>query len=236
MSAAQRTLRSGRSLWLERGARANRRYPTFGGKHEASVAIVGGGMTGALVAHAFASAGVSTTLLEASMVGQGSTAASSALLLQEPDLELTQLANRYGLRTSRRIWQLSRDSVHALVNLLRRLRITCDLKECDAIYFATDAQAVARLRRDFDLRMKVRFDAEWLGPGDLRRLTAIAGRGAIRTRSSAQFDPYRACLGLMAAAAAAGARIFERSEVHRIDADHNACGSARGGESSRQRG
>jgi len=221
MSAAQRTLRSGRSLWLERGARANRRYPTFGGKHEASVAIVGGGMTGALVAHAFASAGVSTTLLEASMVGQGSTAASSALLLQEPDLELTQLANRYGLRTSRRIWQLSRDSVHALVNLLRRLRITCDLKECDAIYFATDAQAVARLRRDFDLRMKVRFDAEWLGPGDLRRLTAIAGRGAIRTRSSAQFDPYRACLGLMAAAAAAGARIFERSEVHRIDADHN---------------
>ena len=69
--------------------------------------------------------------------------------------------------------------------------------------------------------MKARFDAEWLGPGDLRRLTAIAGRGAIRTRSSAQFDPDRACLGLMAAAAAAGARIFERSEVHRIDADHN---------------
>jgi hypothetical protein len=39
-------------------------------------------MTGALVVHAFASAGVSTTLLEASMVGEGSTTASSALLLQ----------------------------------------------------------------------------------------------------------------------------------------------------------
>ena len=53
-------------------------------------------MTGALVAHAFASAGISTTVLEAALVGQGSTAASSALLLQEPDLELTELANRYG--------------------------------------------------------------------------------------------------------------------------------------------
>ena len=221
MSATQRTLRSGRPLWLERAVRANRRYPTFAGKHETSVAIVGGGMTGALVAHAFASAGVSTTLLEASMIGEGSTAASSALLLQEPDLELTQLADRYGRRTSRRIWQLSRDSVHALVTLLRRLRITCDLKACDAIYFATDAQAAARLRREFELRAKAGFDAEWLGPGDLRRSTAISGRGAIRTRRSAQFDPYRACLGLMSAAASAGARIFERSEVHRIETGHD---------------
>jgi glycine/D-amino acid oxidase-like deaminating enzyme len=220
MSGSQPTLRRGRSLWLERIARANRRYPTFAGKDEASVAIVGGGMTGALVAHAFASAGVATTLLEASRVGEGSTAASSALLLKEPDLELRQLADRYGMRTSRRIWQLSHESVHALMTLLRRLRITCDLQECDAIYFATDAQEVARLRREFDLRAKAGFDAEWLGPEDLLRSTGIAGRGAIRTRRSAQFDPYRGCLGLMAAAAAAGARIFERSEVHRIDANH----------------
>ena len=70
-------------------------------------------MTGALVAHAFASAGISTILLEASDVGRGSTAASSALLLQEPDLELMELANRYGLRASRRIWQMSHDSVQA---------------------------------------------------------------------------------------------------------------------------
>ena len=122
------------------------RYPSLSGNHATSVAIVGGGMTGALVAHAFASAGIATTVLEGGAVGRGSTAASSALLLQEPDLELAELTNRYGTRTSRRIWQMSRDSVHALVMLLRRLRIACDLKQRDAIYYATDAQAVARLR------------------------------------------------------------------------------------------
>lgn len=216
-----RTLRSGRSLWIDRAGRVSGRYPTFAGTRETSVAIVGGGITGALVAHAFASAGVSTTLLEASVVGRGSTAASSALLLQEPDLELTQLADRYGLHTSRRIWQMSRDSVQALVSLLRRLRVQCDLRSCDAIYYATDAQAVARLRRELEVRRRSGFEAEWLGPADLRRLTAIAGRGAIRTRRSAQFDPYRACVGLIGAAAAAGAQIFERSEVRHIDARRN---------------
>jgi glycine/D-amino acid oxidase-like deaminating enzyme len=61
------------------------------------VVVIGGGMTGALIAHAFATAGIATILLEASHIGRGSTAASSALLLQEPDLELTELTNRYGM-------------------------------------------------------------------------------------------------------------------------------------------
>jgi len=123
MSPIQRRLCNGRLLWLERGERDGRRYPRLSSTHQASVAIVSGGMTGALIAHAFASGDVSTILLEASEFGRGSTAASSALLLQEPDLELTELTTRYGEHAARRIWQMSRESVYALVRLLERLRI-----------------------------------------------------------------------------------------------------------------
>jgi glycine/D-amino acid oxidase-like deaminating enzyme len=123
VTATQRTLRFGRPVWIRDASSRKRRYPSLAGNHATRVAIVGGGMTGALVAHAFASAGISTTVLEAEVVGRGSTAASSALLLQEPDLDLMQLANRYGTRTSRRMWQMSRESVHALVMLLQRLRL-----------------------------------------------------------------------------------------------------------------
>lgn len=188
MTAVQRHLRSDRPLWLEHAGH-RRRYPSLSGPHQASVAIVGGGMTGALIAHAFASAGISTILIEASEFGRGSTAASSALLLQEPDLELTELANRYGKRTANRIWQMSRESVHALVYLLARLRIGCDLKQRDAIYYAIDGQAVARLRAEYEMRLRSGFDARWLTAGALRRSTGIVGRGAIRTHGSAQFDP-----------------------------------------------
>jgi glycine/D-amino acid oxidase-like deaminating enzyme len=180
------------------------------------VAIVGGGITGALVAYAFASAGVSTVLLEGALVGRGSTAASSALLLKEPDLELTALSRRYGLRNSRRIWQMSEESVHELVALLTRLRLDCDLQVRDAVYYATDSEAVGRLRREWALRARAGFDATWLSPTRLHRLTGVSGQGAIRTRGSAQFDPYRACLGILGAASAAGARVFERSRVQRI--------------------
>jgi glycine/D-amino acid oxidase-like deaminating enzyme len=191
------------------------------GQHDTAVAVVGGGMTGALVAHAFASAGISTTVLEAAVVGRGSTAASSALLLKEPDLELTELMNRYGPGSSRRIWELSHQSVNQLVALLKRLRIRCDLKTRHAVYYATSAQAAERLRRECALRARSGFDAKWLGPGQLRRLTGIAAHGAILAEGSAQFDPYRACVGILRAAAAAGASVFERSEVRRIESAHN---------------
>src|SRR6188768_776373 len=95
-------LRIGRPLWIRQAKRRKQRYPCLSGNKATSVAIVGGGMTGALVAYAFASAGIPTTVLEGGLVAQGSTAASSAMLLQEPDLELSQLTNLYGARTSRR--------------------------------------------------------------------------------------------------------------------------------------
>ena len=139
-------------------------------------------MTGALVAHAFASAGISTVLVEGGLAGRGSTAASSALLLQEPDLELTELVRRYGLRKSRRIWEMSRDSVHDLVALLTRLRTACDLQVRDAIYYAADADAAARLRREWAFR-RARFDAVARSRGS-RRLTGSPAkplRGAARS-------------------------------------------------------
>jgi glycine/D-amino acid oxidase-like deaminating enzyme len=221
MSSERRTqrLRLGRPVWLEHAGRPAPRYPSLSDHVETSVAIVGGGMTGALVAHAFASAGVATVVLERALVGRGSTAASSALLLQEPDLELTELARRYGLRTSRRIWQLSRDSVRGLIALLRRRRIDCDLDVRDAVYYAIDREDAARLRRECAFRTRAGFAAEWLEPAAIRRLTGIAAEGAIRTRRNAQFDPYRACLGVMRAATAEGACVFERSRVLQVRAD-----------------
>ena len=216
MTGGTQTLRVGQPIWLHHAGRPKRWYPTLAGPHTADVAVVGGGITGALVAQAFASAGISTVLLESSLVGRGSTAASSALLLQEPDLELTQLIRRYGLRRAKRIWQLSQESVRELVALLTKLRIGCDLRVCDAVYYTSAAESVDRLQQECALRIHHGFDAKWLGPGVLRRLTGISGHGGIRTRGSARFDPYRACVGVVRAAVAAGARVFERSPVHRI--------------------
>jgi glycine/D-amino acid oxidase-like deaminating enzyme len=216
----QQQLRIGEPLWLRR-TRPLQRYRSLAGAHEARVAIIGGGITGALIANAFAAEGVSTILLEAELVGRGSTAASSALLLQEPDLELLELTKRYGSKASRRIWEISRNSVAELVRTLHRMNVRCDLEARDAFYYATDAKSNLRLLAEYEHRARLGFGGSWLDAGPLRRATGISGYGAIRTKGNAQFDPYRACAGLMRAAKHTGARIFERSRVRRIITERN---------------
>ncbi len=178
--------------------------------------IVGGGITGALVALTFASEGIPVILLESGWVGCGSTAASSALLLQEPDCGLAELTRRYSSASSRRIWQLGRDGVRDLIDTVRRYRIACDLVERDSVYYATNANAAHRLRGEYRLRSQAGFECEWLTAGAVRCATGVATCGAIRTHGHAQFDPYKACVGLMQAAVSAGAVVHERSAVTRI--------------------
>src|SRR5438105_3144666 len=118
-------LRIGRSLWLtNRPVSIVPRYPVLQSTASVDVAIVGGGFTGAALAWQFADAGISVGLVESARVGRGSTAASSALLMQEPDDDLTRLAARYGRARARRIWQLSQTATRRLIGTLRRLDIS----------------------------------------------------------------------------------------------------------------
>jgi glycine/D-amino acid oxidase-like deaminating enzyme len=204
-------------VWLHRSSVGrDETYPCLRGSKSVDVAIVGGGITGTLVAATFASAGVRVGVVEAARVGRGSTAASTALILQEPDQGLGDLVRRYGSRAGRRIWALSHHAARELVETLRRLDVECDLEERDTVYCTTGAATVEPLRSEFERRRRAGFAGEWLGPGALRRLTAIPGRAGIRTVGGAQLNPYRACLGLLNAAARAGAEIYERSAVKRI--------------------
>ena len=215
----QPALRLGNPVWLNGSTTPHQTYPVLTGRHQADIAIVGGGMTGALNALAFATSGASVAVVEANLIARGSSAASSALLLQEPDYGLGDLARQYGSRTSRRFWQLSHDAVRDLTATLKKFRVRCDLVERDTIFYATNAEGAARLEREFANRKKAGFSARWLTAGALRDLTGIAGRCGIRTSGSAQFDPFRASVGLMRAASSAGAHVFERSPVTRISTE-----------------
>lgn len=209
-------LRMGAPIWLN-GVPQRRRYQPLRDWQSSDVVIVGGGMTGAGIAQVLAEAGIDVAVLEAGLVGRGSTAASTALLMQETDADLRALETRYGPARATRIWQLSRESVRDLIASLSRLRVACDVQERDAIYYTLNPEKVEDLHAEYRRRRRADLSARWLDPAALFAVTGIAGEGAIRSRGNAQLDPYRACVGLLNAAAARGARIFESSEVERID-------------------
>ncbi len=209
-------LRLDTPLWLGRDSARGVRFPTLTRDIDVDVAVVGGGITGAAIAWRFADAGVRVAVLEAARVGRGSTAASTALLMQEPDEDLAALTRRYGRPRAQRVWRLSLAATRDFIATLKRLRIRCDLQRRDSIYYAPGPDEARRLRDEHRRRVKAGADARWLEGAALRRVVGFDAAGAIRTRGNAQADPYAACVGLMRAAASAGARIYEHSPVTTI--------------------
>jgi glycine/D-amino acid oxidase-like deaminating enzyme len=208
-------LRLGRSYWLDASRRTGPRLGALRGTHQADVAIIGGGLTGCAAALLFARAGASVILVEADRIGRGSTAASTALLMQEPDVDLGDLAARYGSSTARRIWRCSAAAVTAMRRTLVSLEAP-SAQSLPSIYYTRDPEQKAGLRHEAALRRRAGFRSRWLEPGAVRRLTGFDTVGAIRTDGNAQVNPYGACLTLADAARVAGARLCERSRVRRV--------------------
>jgi glycine/D-amino acid oxidase-like deaminating enzyme len=208
-------LRHGRPLWLDRSL-STRTYPKHRGQLEVDVVIVGGGITGAICAYLFADAGVRVALLESKRVGRGSTIASSALLMQEPDRDFADLAARFGRAVTRDIWTSLARATRDLVKTIRALKMDVGLRTCESVYFTLDPKNVPGLRKELTARKRAGLRGRWLSPAALHRTTGIRARGAIATPGNAQVNPVRTCHGFLAAAARRGARIFEQSQVRTV--------------------
>jgi glycine/D-amino acid oxidase-like deaminating enzyme len=208
--------RYGTSYWLHRVPKSRQPvYPRHRGHLDVDVAIVGGGLTGAMTAYGFAAAGVKVAVLEAGRVGQGSTAGSPGLALTGMQAEFRDLVERYGLRAARRIAQAMRRASLDASATLRRLKIRCDLTPVDALHVAVGADAARALRRELDAEREAGLEATWQTAAAIRREARLDSAGGLRVRGNARFDPYRATLGLMAAASGRGAVVFENTNVER---------------------
>jgi glycine/D-amino acid oxidase-like deaminating enzyme len=209
-------LRVGHSYWLDVFRRRVPRLPSLRGPHQADIAIVGGGVTGCAAALLFARAGARAVLVEARHIGRGSTAVSTALLMQEPDVDFGELADRYGTQGARRIWACSRAAVGSMRRTLADLGVT-SLHGLPSVYVAPDAVSSRTLRKEAALRRRAGFPGRWLDAAGVCGIAGIDAAGAILTSGNAQVDPYEACLALARGARAAGAVLFERSPVTRIE-------------------
>jgi glycine/D-amino acid oxidase-like deaminating enzyme len=191
-------------------------YPRHRGQTLTSVVIVGGGLTGCACAAAFASAGIRTTLLERERIGCAATARGAGLLRHDLDASFQESCAAHGLRTSRHVWQGFRRASLDFAAALRRFGIKADLAPQDVLLFSRDgSDAARRLQREYQARRDAGLETSWLTPRSAGAEASIEASGAIRSKADA-LNPYRACVGLAAVAAAKGASIHERSAASRI--------------------
>lgn len=216
MGSSRLDLRAGRSVWEER-RRPPIPHAILTGDHKVDVAIVGAGISGAMVAQALVESGVSVILLDRRQPLRGSTAASTALLQYELDVPLSKLSQRMGLGDAERVWRRSRLVVDALRSTIDRLAIDADLEERDSLYLSGNVLDREGLLREQRARRRIGIETELLESSDLRRSHGIRGRAALRSFANLCADPVRLAAGFLRDAIARGAKLFAPEDVVAID-------------------
>ena len=196
----------------------NTRRPAFAryrGERVADVVIVGGGLTGCATAYACAVAGLTPVLLERERIGQGHTGRSAGLLLAVPGPAFRDIAATHGLRAAKQGFTAWRRAALEGAALIRKLGLKCGLQPA-AFLHVGDLDQEKMLVREHKARVDGGLDAAWLGQKQVERAARLEGRLGMRTKDAYLLDPYRACVGLAAAAKRRGAVIHERSAVRRV--------------------
>ncbi|MBC8010911.1 MAG: FAD-dependent oxidoreductase [Burkholderiales bacterium] len=207
-------LHSGTPFWpLRNGLLAT--YPSLDRNIDATVAILGGGVTGALVAHHLAEAGIDCVVLDRRDVATGSTAASTALLQYEIDVPLHRLARLVGEIPAVRAYRVCHEAIDKIADLVRGLGADQDFQRVESIQGASRSNHLPRLRREAEIRRRHGFDVELWDARRVREESSLPYPGALLSRQAAQIDAHRFTCSLLASASAKGARIFDRTHVTR---------------------
>lgn len=210
-------LKSGYPWWAVKNGLMHA-FPPLERDLRCDVAVVGGGVSGALIADGFAAHGHEVAVLEQRDVGWGSSAVSTALLQYEIDTHMVDLARRHGEEAAVLAYRSCADAIDQLAAVAARVR-DVGFRRSQSLYYASTRRHRSALREEFEARAARGFAVEWLGPGDVLERYGFEAPCAILSRTGAQVDCYRLALRIFAKLEAAGVHVHDRTRVETIEPD-----------------
>ena len=207
-------LKSGYPFWAVKNG-LMRAFPPLRADARCDVAVVGGGITGALIADELSRHGHHVTVVEQRDVAWGSTAASTALIQYEIDTHMVDLAERYGEVDAVLAYRACAEAIGTLRELAGEVR-DVGFRRQHSLYYASRRGDLRALEAEHAMRAAHGFDVTWLSAAALHERFAITAPGAILSRLAASLDPYRLAYRLLDRVARAGGAVHDRTTVERI--------------------
>jgi glycine/D-amino acid oxidase-like deaminating enzyme len=189
-------LRTGKPIWLVGRPRPPRARP-LRGDISCDVAIVGGGVSGTLAAYQLLEAGLDVVILDKRTPGYGSTAASTGLLLYQPDASIADITRRHSRTTAQRVFALGRRAIRDLQTLVSRLDLDCGWGSQRSLYVASRERDVTELQREAQRSQQIGFPAQLLSAAQLRRRFALSFASALLAPGAAELNAFTFTQGVL---------------------------------------
>lgn len=195
-------------------------YPKLESDLRTNVAVIGAGISGALMAHALVRAGIECVVADARTVGLGSTSASTSLLQYEIDVPLTELKEKVGTANAQRAYALCARAIDKLEKICKRVD-NAPFERKHSLYLASFKKDLPKLEAEYKARRDMGLDVMFWDPSTLKDLVGLDAPGAIYSRTAAQTDAYCLTHALHQYNLRKGAQVYDRTLVEDISFPKN---------------
>ena len=206
-------LKSNEPFWLVKNGLINS-YASLRVDEECDVLIVGGGITGALIAHQCVSEGYNVILVDKREVCNGSSSATTSMLQYEIDTPLYELIELIGKEGALASYQACSDAIDRLAVISKKLKSGAGFKKKKSLYYAAYKKDVPGLKREFEARKEAGYKVKWLEPEEIVHKYGVSGSyGGILSKQGGSVDAFRLAHELLSVNSEKGLRIYDKTEL-----------------------
>ncbi len=208
-------IRSNQPFWLQKNGLV-KSYPSLQENITTDVLIVGGGITGALMAYRLLNEGKKVCVIDKRDVGSGSTAASTAMLQYEIDVPLHKLIEQRGLTPAVSSYKEGVKAIKVLKNIVLDIESHCGFEYKKSVYFCNSKDDVSFLEEEFAARQEHGFNVKWLDKEKLEEL-GLEAYADIESKTAAVMDSYKFASDLWKYCSKKEVKIYDKTELKEIE-------------------
>ena len=156
-----------------------------------SVAVVGAGVTAALIADQLTEIGCEVTAIDKRLPATGSTRASTAIIDYSLDVLLTELGEHIGEERAEEVYRAMLGAVGSLRRVCGGFKDSLGFVDTASLMLAYDEDEANSLRAEMEARLRSGFSASLLGASEIGSRYPWAAAGGLYHRDAATIDPVR---------------------------------------------
>jgi len=204
-------LKSGFPFWLIKHGLPYS-YQKLSHNKKTHVLVVGGGITGALVAFQLQDAGIETCVVDARTIGLGSTCASTSLLQYEIDTPLHELIAKIGKTKAQKAYRLCEESINTLEQISRKIKFE-DFERKKSLYTAHHPQKINFLKKELEARKQNGHMVSWLDDKEIQQKYKLTSKAGILSQTAAQTNAYLYAHALHQHSIKQGVHVYDRTNI-----------------------
>ena len=200
------------SYWVDSSGKTN--FPKLDSNLSTDVCIIGGGITGIATAYMLKDSGLKITLLEASEVGMGVTANTTAKITSQHSLFYDYLIKSFGFDTAKKYLDSNEEAINIIENIVKKENIDCDFEYQDSYVYTCSKDYIQKIKDEANAVKSLGLDTKLVTEAPL----PFGIKCAICFPNQAKFHPRKYILGILPSLEKIN--IFEHSKVTDINTEN----------------